>query len=71
VISLRLALLTLPLVFLACPAQAQSLEARRDAKLREAWLQRLDWTTDYAEAQARASDQDKVILAYFTRSYSS
>jgi len=58
------------LLSLAAPALAQSdLEAKRDAKLKEAWFTSNPWTNDYDVARAQAKEQGKVIFGYFTRSY--
>ncbi|MHC4859517.1 MAG: hypothetical protein ACYTDY_05435 [Planctomycetota bacterium] len=71
----RVALVCL-LLLAAAPAAAQDrgedpkeLRRKRDAKLKEAWLQASPWTTSYDEARARAEKSGKLIFAYFTRSY--
>lgn len=46
------------------------MQKRWEAKQAEAWLKDGGWTTDLDAAKARAKEQNKVILAYFTRSYS-
>ena len=50
--------------------QGQSLQEKYDAKLKESWLVDGGWTTDFAEAKARAKKEGKLVLAYFSRSYS-
>lgn len=51
-------------------AAAQSLEERRDKKLREPWLRKASWITDYDKALEESRKSGKPIFAYFTRSYS-
>ncbi|MFQ5506037.1 MAG: hypothetical protein ACE5F1_14750 [Planctomycetota bacterium] len=62
-----------PALLLATQASAQGsqedLAARRDKKLKSAFLQKADWITDYDKARARAKQSGKLIFAYFTRSY--
>lgn len=56
---------------LAVPAVAQdALVAKRDAKLAESWVQKADWITDFDKARETAKESEKLIFAYFTRSYS-
>lgn len=52
------------------PPTVEELKNRRDAKLKSAFLKAAPWTTDYDAAQEKAFDEDKLIFAYFTRSYS-
>lgn len=54
----------------ASALQAQSLEEKRDAKLKSAFLSKAAWITDYDAALAEAKKSGKPIFAYFTRSYS-
>lgn len=42
----------------------------RDAKLAEEWLKNGGWRTDYEQVRAEAKKTDRLIFAYFTRSYS-
>ncbi len=66
----RLALLGLPLAFLAQGASAQDTnEQKYQKKINQDWFTKGGWTDDYAGARARSKSQGKVILAYFTRSY--
>lgn len=53
----------------ALPAQGD-LVAKRDAKLKSAFLKNADWITDYDKALAAAVESGKPIFGYFTRSYS-
>ena len=60
---------------LACAANlgAQSQEEmlkRWEAKQNESWFQDGAWQPDFAAAKARAKEEGKLILAYFSRSYS-
>ncbi|MCR9247699.1 MAG: hypothetical protein NXI31_21950 [bacterium] len=41
----------------------------RDEKMALPFVQHADWTFDYDEARRRAKLENKVIFAYFTRSY--
>ena len=50
-------------------ATAQDLQAKKDAKMQEAWFKAAPWTADYDEARKLAAESGKVIFAYFTRSY--
>lgn len=54
---------------LAAAAQAQSNEERLQEKLKEPFVSNAQWVTDYAQAMELAKKENKVILAYFTRSY--
>ena len=52
-------------------AHAQSdLVAKKEAKLKKAFVQNAAWFTDYDKARAEAKKTKKVIFTYFTRSYS-
>lgn len=42
---------------------------RRDALLKEEWLKKADWITDYDKAREESKKSGKAIFAYFTRSY--
>ena len=68
----RLALLGLPLAFLVQGAYAQQedLQEKYQKKISSDWFTKGGWTDDYAAVRARAKKEGKVILAYFTRSYS-
>lgn len=50
------------------PSQ-EDLIKKRDAKLAEAWLKNGTWITDYTKAKEEAKKANKLIFAYFTRSY--
>ena len=64
-LSLGLALL----LALSATAAAQSMEERLEAKLGKPFLKNAAWVLDFAEAKRRAKAENKVIFAYFTRSY--
>jgi hypothetical protein len=60
----------LALLALASTAAAQqSLEEKRDQKLKSPFLSRAAWITDYDRAREESRKTGKVIFAYFTRSY--
>lgn len=63
----------LAVLFVVAALEAQSNDDtyrhRRDAKLARPVFQRSDWTSDYESALAAARREDKLILAYFTRSF--
>ncbi len=59
----------LALAGFASAAQAQSLEEKRDEKLKAPFLSQAAWITDYAKAKEEAGKNGKLIFAYFTRSY--
>jgi hypothetical protein len=42
---------------------------RRDDLLKEEWLKKADWITDYDKAREEAKKSGKMIFGYFTRSY--
>jgi len=50
-------------------AAAQSMEERLEAKLKKPFLKNAAWVHDFAEAKKTAKAENKVIFAYFTRSY--
>jgi hypothetical protein len=55
------------------PAAAQGqqeLQQKRDQKLAKPEFKAAPWITDYEAALARAKAENKLVLAYFTRSYS-
>lgn len=58
------------LLALAALSLSQDLEAKRDKKLKEPFLAKAAWTTDYDKARKDSKDSGKPIFAYFTRSYS-
>lgn len=60
------------LVFLALSSAAaaqQSLEEKRDQKLKSPFLSKAAWITDYDRAREESRKTGKPIFAYFTRSY--
>lgn len=63
-------LLGLFLLPLGASAQdPQDLAKKRDEKLAAEWIKKGGWITDYDQALAEAKKSDKIIFAYFTRSY--
>ncbi len=67
--------LTLLLIVTSSPAisaqlaDQDELQRRLEAKLESAFLQENSWYSDYQEALNAAEQADKLVLAYFTRSY--
>ena len=59
----------LTLLLLLGMVQQDDLQDRLDQKLKSAFLENADWTTDFDKAKEKAADSGKVIFAYFTRSY--
>lgn len=47
----------------------EELRTKRDQKLESEFLKKADWLTDYDRALGEAENQNKLIFAYFTRSY--
>src|SRR5262249_33868535 len=65
------ALTALALANLPATAQSpQELRQKLDAKLAKAEFKQAPWLTDYEAARAKAKAEGKLVLAYFTRSYS-
>lgn len=61
------------LLALAASSPAQegpTLEQKLEAKLKEPFVANAPWVLDYAEAMAKAKAEKKIILGYFTRSFS-
>ncbi len=50
------------------PSQ-ESLIAKKEQKLAEAWLKNANWILDYDKAREIAKKEQKLIFTYFTRSY--
>ena len=50
--------------------EADSLQVKLNKKLNESWVSHGGWVTDLDDAKAQAAKENKVIFAYFTRSYS-
>jgi len=50
--------------------QQADFKAKLEAKLKEPWLVDYGWITDYDKAREKASAEKKLVVAYFTRSYS-
>ncbi|MHC4607430.1 MAG: thioredoxin family protein [Planctomycetota bacterium] len=57
------------LAIAASPAAAQGYAEKRDRKLKEEWLRKAKWITDFDRARKKAKETKKMIFAYFTRSY--
>lgn len=51
-------------------AAQESLEEKRDKKLKSAFLTKAPWLTDYDKALGESKKSGKAIFGYFTRSYS-
>ena len=49
--------------------RADDLTDKRDALLKEEWLKKAEWITDYDKALAESKKTGKAIFGYFTRSY--
>jgi hypothetical protein len=58
------------LLAMAATGSAQSNEEKLEAKLKEPFVSNAAWVLDYADAMKKAKAENKVIFAYFTRSYS-
>ncbi|HEX5137180.1 MAG TPA: hypothetical protein VFY93_09420 [Planctomycetota bacterium] len=62
--------LALLLAMAATSTAQDSLEQKLEHKLKEPFVSNAAWILDYAEAMKKAKAENKVIFAYFTRSYS-
>jgi hypothetical protein len=60
----------LALLLAAAASSAQSFEEKLEAKLKEPFVANAPWVLDYAESLKKAKQENKVVFAYFTRSYS-
>ena len=47
----------------------ESLIAKKEQKLAEAWIKNANWILDYDKAREIAKKEQKLIFTYFTRSY--
>ena len=56
---------------LALPTAAQEpdLQAKYEAKISEDWVAHGNWVLDFETAKKKAAEENKLIFAYFTRSY--
>ncbi len=56
----------------AAPAQSDQadLQAKYEKKISEDWVGHGGWILDFDEALAKAKKENKLVFAYFTRSYS-
>ncbi len=52
----------------ASPSQ-ESLIAKKEQKLAEAWIKNANWILDYDKAREIAKKEKKLIFTYFARSY--
>ncbi len=68
--TVRSSATALALLLAAADSSAQSLEEKLEAKLKEPFVANAPWVLDYADALKQAKEGQKVIFAYFTRSYS-
>ncbi|MSR75812.1 MAG: hypothetical protein EXS14_10135 [Planctomycetes bacterium] len=59
------------LCFFAVPvlAQGDDFEAKYQEKLKKDFITKAAWVMKLDEAQAKAREQKKLIIGYFTRSY--
>ena len=57
------------LLAFSATAHAQSMEELLAAKLEKPFLKSVAWVHDFSAARRKAKAEDKVIFAYFTRSY--
>ena len=48
----------------------EGLKAKYEEKVKESWFADYGWTGDYDKAREEAKKGGKLIVAYFTRSYS-
>jgi len=66
----RILLAAAALGALALAAAAQDdLQAKLDEKLSKEFVKKTPWVLDYDEAMQKAKESNKLIFAYFTRSY--
>lgn len=49
--------------------RAETLEEKRDAKLKKPFVSAAPWILDYDKAREAAKASGKLVFAYFTRSY--
>ena len=52
------------------PPTQEQLKEQRAAKVAEAWFTEAGWIDDYDAVREKAKASGKLILAYFTRTYS-
>lgn len=62
-------LLLAPLLCSQQQYDQDQMKANLEAKLAKSFIPAGGWITDYDVARARAAKENKVIFAYFTRSY--
>jgi len=53
----------------AAAAQGMTNEEKLEEKLKEPFVANAPWVLDYEEALKQAKEENKVVFAYFTRSY--
>jgi len=56
-------------IAIAAVARAETLEEKRDAKLKKPFVTFAPWIPDYDKAREKAKEQGSIVFAYFTRSY--
>ena len=57
------------LLLAASVVQAQTLEEKLEKKLAKPFVANADWVQDYDQALAKAKESNRLIFAYFSRSY--
>jgi len=57
------------LLLLAGGVAAQDLRAALEEKLKSPFVSRVAWVQDYTAALQAAKEKDRVVFAYFTRSF--
>jgi hypothetical protein len=68
VMAVALSLFAVPSVLLAQKSQEELAELR-DEKMAHEVFQKANWIFDYDKVREAAKKEDKLIFAYFTRSY--
>ena len=62
--------LALVLAIGSAHGQQEKFKANYEKKVQEAWFVDGKWIEDFDAAKAKAKKENKVVFAYFTRSYS-
>jgi hypothetical protein len=70
IVRTSVSVLALLLAMAATGTAQETFEQKLEHKLKEPFLSNANWVLDYAEAMKKAKAENKVIFAYFTRSYS-
>jgi len=58
------------LALVSTPVLAETNEEKLEKKMAKPFVSNVKWETDYAKAREKAAAENKLIFAYFTRSYS-